>query len=255
MTFAGAMLGLVLVDDIFSLYLFWELTTVCSFLLVGGDGTTRRSRRSATQALLVTAAGGLAMLMGLILLSTAAGTVRVSEIVADPPPESLLTSVAVILVLAGAFDQVRPVPVPLLAARGHGRSDARERVPTRRGDGEGRGVPGGPVRARLLRDARLVDPVIGFGLWTMILGAVRALRQNDLKTLLAFGTVSQLGFLTVLMGSGGFVSALAGATLSFPTDCSSRRSSWSPASSTNERGPGTCAICPVWGGVGRCWPG
>src|SRR5699024_1876257 len=70
--FAGGMLGLILAEDIFSLYLFWEITTVCSFLLVGGDGVTTRSRRSATQALLVTALGGLTMLLGLILLATAA---------------------------------------------------------------------------------------------------------------------------------------------------------------------------------------
>jgi multicomponent Na+:H+ antiporter subunit A len=212
-TFAGAMLGLVLVDDIFSLYLFWELTTVCSFLLVGGDGTTRRSRRSATQALLVTAAGGLAMLMGLILLSTAAGTVRVSEIVADPPPESLLTSVAVILVLAGAFTKSAQFPF-------HFWLPAAMVAPT---PVSAYLHAAAMVKAGVYLVARFAPgfyampawwiPVIGFGLWTMILGAVRALRQNDLKTLLAFGTVSQLGFLTVLMGSGGFVSALAGATL------------------------------------------
>src|SRR5699024_5356613 len=108
--FAGAMLGLVLVDDVFSLYLFWELTTVCSFLLVGGDGTTRRARRSATQALLITAAGGLSMLLGLILLATSAGTVRVSESVAGPPRAPLLVSVAVVLVLGGAFAKSAQFP-------------------------------------------------------------------------------------------------------------------------------------------------
>ncbi len=212
-TFAGAMLGLVLVDDIFSLYLFWELTTVCSFLLVGGDGTTRRSRRSATQALLVTAAGGLSMLLGLILLAVASGTGRVSEIVADPPPGSLLVSVAVILVLAGAFTKSAQFPF-------HFWLPAAMVAPT---PVSAYLHAAAMVKAGVYLVARFAPgfhqlpawwiPVVVLGLWTMILGAVRALRQNDLKTLLAFGTVSQLGFLMVLVGSGGFVSALAGATL------------------------------------------
>ncbi|EIE98605.1 hydrogen gas-evolving membrane-bound hydrogenase subunit E [Saccharomonospora glauca] len=212
-TFAGAMLGLVLVDDVFSLYLFWELTTVCSFLLVGGDGTTKRSRRSATQALLVTAAGGLSMLLGLILLATAAGTVRVSEIVADPPSPGPMVSVAVVLVLAGAFTKSAQFPF-------HFWLPAAMVAPT---PVSAYLHAAAMVKAGVYLVARFAPgfsampawwvPVVVLGLWTMLLGAVRALRQNDLKTLLAFGTVSQLGFLMVLVGSGGFVSALAGATL------------------------------------------
>ncbi|TLW90371.1 DUF4040 domain-containing protein [Saccharomonospora piscinae] len=211
--FAGAMLGLVLVDDVFSFYLFWELTTVCSFLLVGGDGRTRKARRSATEALLVTAGGGLAMLLGLILLATAAGTVRISEIVADPPPGGALVSVAVILLLAGAFTKSAQFPF-------HFWLPAAMVAPT---PVSAYLHAAAMVKAGVYLVARFAPgfssfpawwiPVVGFGLWTMILGALRALRQNDLKTLLAFGTVSQLGFLTVLVGSGGFVSALAGATL------------------------------------------
>ncbi|EID52659.1 hydrogen gas-evolving membrane-bound hydrogenase subunit E [Saccharomonospora xinjiangensis] len=211
--FAGAMLGLVLVDDIFSLYLFWELTTVASFLLVGGDGTTRRSRRSATQALLVTIVGGLSMLLGLILLATASGTVRVSEIVADPPPAGPLVSVAVVLVLVGAFTKSAQFPF-------HFWLPAAMVAPT---PVSAYLHAAAMVKAGVYLVARFAPgfsglpawwiPVVVLGLWTMILGAVRALRQNDLKTLLAFGTVSQLGFLMVLVGSGGFVSALAGAAL------------------------------------------
>ncbi len=212
-TFAGAMLGLVLVDDVFSLYLFWELTTVCSFLLVGGDGTTRRSRRSATQALLVTAAGGLSMLLGLVLLAAEAGTVRVSEIVADPPAAGPLVSVAVVLVLLGAFTKSAQFPF-------HFWLPAAMVAPT---PVSAYLHAAAMVKAGVYLVARFAPgfsampawwiPVVVLGLWTMLLGAVRALRQNDLKTLLAFGTVSQLGFLMVLVGSGGFVSALAGATL------------------------------------------
>ncbi|WP_324275768.1 proton-conducting transporter membrane subunit [Blastococcus brunescens] len=66
--FAGSMLGLVLADDLLMLYVFWELTTVFSYLLIGGAGTKLAARRAASQALILTTAGGLAMLIGLIML-------------------------------------------------------------------------------------------------------------------------------------------------------------------------------------------
>ena len=76
------MLGLVLADDLLTLYVFWELTSVTSFLLVGQSGEARENRAAAIQALLVTVFGGLVMLLGFVLLGHAAGTYRISEIVA-----------------------------------------------------------------------------------------------------------------------------------------------------------------------------
>src|SRR6185312_6033892 len=78
--FAGAMFGLVVCDNTVLLYVFWELTTVFSFLLVGHYAERASSRRAAMQALLVTTAGGLAMLVGIIVLGETAGTYRLSEI-------------------------------------------------------------------------------------------------------------------------------------------------------------------------------
>ncbi|MFI5429070.1 proton-conducting transporter membrane subunit [Aeromicrobium sp. UC242_57] len=66
--FAGSMLGLVLCDDLLLLYVFWELTTVFSYLLIGSDPTKRASRQAAMQALIVTTLGGLAMLVGMLVL-------------------------------------------------------------------------------------------------------------------------------------------------------------------------------------------
>jgi hypothetical protein len=81
----GAMLGLVLADGLLLLYVFWELTSVTSFLLIGFDDEREDSRRAATQALLVTTLGGLVLLAGLVLLGQADGTSSVSELLADPP--------------------------------------------------------------------------------------------------------------------------------------------------------------------------
>ena len=82
--FAGSMLGLVLADDLLLLYVFWELTTVFSFLLIGGSGGRLAARRAASQALVLTTAGGLAMLVGLILIGEASGSYLLSEVVANP---------------------------------------------------------------------------------------------------------------------------------------------------------------------------
>ena len=73
MLFAGSMLGLVLADNLIVLFGFWELTSITSFLLIGNDHTSAEARAAALQALLVTGAGGLAMLAGFVLIGQAAG--------------------------------------------------------------------------------------------------------------------------------------------------------------------------------------
>src|SRR4029079_16481754 len=107
--FSGVMFGLVVSDNMLLLYLFWELTTVLSFLLVGHYAERATSRRAATQALLVTTAGGLAMLVGIIMLGELSGTYRLSELV-EAPPTGLTASVAVVLVLIGAVSKSALVP-------------------------------------------------------------------------------------------------------------------------------------------------
>ena len=80
MLFAGAMLGVVLADNLLVLYTGWELTSVTSYLLIGNDHTKIHARAAALHALLVTSLGGLAMLAGFVLIGQAAGTYRLSEI-------------------------------------------------------------------------------------------------------------------------------------------------------------------------------
>jgi multicomponent Na+:H+ antiporter subunit A len=107
--FAGVMHGLVVADDVFLLYVFWEATTVFSYLLIGHTSTRGASRRAALQALVVTTAGGLAMLVGLVLLADAAGTTRLSEVVASPPSGATVAP-ALVLLLAGAVTKSALVP-------------------------------------------------------------------------------------------------------------------------------------------------
>lgn len=199
--FAGSMLGLVLADNLGWIYVCWELTSVTSYLLIGGAQTTADQRSAALQALLVTAAGGLAMLGGFVLIAQAAGTWSLQEILASPPSGTEV-SVGLALVLAGVLTKsaqypfhfwlpgamVAPTPI---SAYLHSATMVKAGI---------------YLAARFAPAFATVGSwrlaVIGIGLVTMVAGALRALRQHDLKLLLAFGTVSQLGFMLVLAGAG-----------------------------------------------------
>ncbi|GAA2120669.1 Na+/H+ antiporter subunit A [Streptomyces synnematoformans] len=211
--FAGAMAGLVLADNLFVLYVFWELTTVASFLLIVGRGETEELRRAARQSLLVTAAGGLVMLLGFVMLGQAAGTYRVSAILADPPPGGGTVAVAVVCVLVGAFAKSAQMPL-------HGWLPAAMVAPT---PVSAYLHAAAMVKAGVYLVARLAPAlaetapwrpmVLGVGLTTMVLAAWRALRVTDLKLLLAYGTISELGLMVALLGAGTRTAALAGAVL------------------------------------------
>jgi multicomponent Na+:H+ antiporter subunit A len=210
--FAGAMLGLVTTDNLLVAYGFWELTTVCSFLLIGHHHTDPAARRAARLSLLVTVGFGVPMLVGFVLLGTAAGTYRISALVADPPRGPAVT-VAVVLVLAGAFAKsaqwplhawlpaamVAPTPV---SAYLHAAAMVKAGVylVARLAPGFSDVLPWRPL-------------VLTVGLASLLVGGWRALRQDDLKRLLAFGTISQLGLLMVLVGAGTRTAALAGAAM------------------------------------------
>ncbi|MFE7134410.1 Na+/H+ antiporter subunit A [Streptomyces sp. NPDC057638] len=209
LAFAGAMLGLVLADDLVLLYVFWELTTVFSFLLIGHGSERKQNRRSALQALTVTAFGGLVMLVGLLILGEAAGTYRISALVADPPAPSTTVSVAVVLILVGALSKsaIWPFSVWLPNAMA---------APT---PVSAYLHAAAMVKAGVYLVARLAPAFADTPPWrpvllvlggvTILLGGWRALRLNDLKLVLAYGTVSQLGFLMVLAGAGNRDTALA----------------------------------------------
>ena len=207
--FAGSMLGLVLADDLLLLYVFWELTTVFSYLLIGGSGRRLAARRAASQALVVTTAGGLAMLVGLIMIGETSGSYLLSEVVASPGQGPLLVA-GTVLVLAGAVTKSALVPF-------HFWLPAAMEAPT---PVSAYLHAAAMVKAGVYLVARLAPGfadvpgwrplVLGLGLATMLVGGYRSLRQNDLKLLLAFGTVSQLGFLVVLVGAGSRELAAAG---------------------------------------------
>jgi multicomponent Na+:H+ antiporter subunit A len=210
--FAGAMLGLVLADDLLLLYVFWELTTVFSYLLIGHDPTKRAGRAAGLQALIVTTFGGLAMLVGVLLLGSQAGTFRVTQLVAEPP-EGTAVTVAVVLILIGAVSKSALVPfhfwLPAAMAAPTPVSAYLHAAAM---------VKAGVYLVALLAPAFADVPgwrglLLTLGLATMLLGGWRSLRQFDLKLLLAYGTVSQLGFLLVVVSVGTQAAALAGVAM------------------------------------------
>ncbi|MCM3600577.1 Na+/H+ antiporter subunit A [Robertmurraya korlensis] len=202
--FMGAMLGVVLSDNLIVMYGFWELTSISSFLLIGYWYHREKSRYGAQKSMLITVFGGLAMLGGIILLYIMTGSFSISEIVAqsDIVLEHTLLIPAILCFLLGAFTKSAQFPFHIWLP------DAME-APT-------------PVSA-YLHSATMVkagiylvarmSPVFaespvwlwlvgGFGIVTLFWGSFSAVKQTDLKSILAFSTVSQLGLIMSLLGVG-----------------------------------------------------
>lgn len=209
--FMVAMIGCVTADNLFTLFLFWEATSVLSFLLVGFHHERAVSRKAAQQALLVTGTGGLALLAGLILIGQVMGTSTISVIVERLPataPTPLLTA-GVLLVIVGAFTKsaqfpfhfwlpnAMAAPTPVSAYL-HSATMVKLGV---------------YLLARL--DAGLDDWLLwqvllqGAGSITAAWGMVLALRERDLKRILAWSTVATLGTLVALVGMPGEGAAVA----------------------------------------------
>lgn len=210
--FAGSMFGLVLADDVFLLFVLWEATTVFSYLLIGHRTASKSSRGAALQALLVTTFGGLVMLVGLVALTVQTGTSSLSGII-EAAPRGPLAVAAVMLVLVGALSKSAIVPF-------HFWLPSAMAAPT---PVSAYLHAAAMVKAGIYLIARLApgfadlpgwrEVLVILGVATMLFGGWTALRQNDIKLLLAYGTVSQLGFLVVVLGFGTRDAALAGLAL------------------------------------------
>src|SRR6476469_966102 len=207
--FAGAMLGLVWADNLILLVVFWELTGILSYLLIAHRTGKRSSRMAASQALMVTTAGGLVMLIGVVMLGVTAGTFTISEIIANPPSGPLITT-AIVLMIVGGISKSAIIPFQFWlpgAMAAPTPASAYLHAATM-------------VKAGIYLFARLAPAFAVLPFWqpllmtlggaTMLYGGVVALRQRDLKLLLAYGTVSQLGLMTLLIGSGNPDALLGG---------------------------------------------
>jgi NADH:ubiquinone oxidoreductase subunit 5 (subunit L)/multisubunit Na+/H+ antiporter MnhA subunit len=205
--FMGSMLGIALADDMILLFVFWEITSVASFLLIGHRFEDDDAKAGALTALQVTALGGLAMFVGFVLVGQVTGTFSISRIGGSPELvarllQSPLSTAALVLVLLGAFTKSAQVPFHFWLPRAM--------------------VAPTPVSA-YLHAATMVKagvfllgrmhPIFGespfwapilvvVGTASMALGAYQAFRETDLKAILARTTASALGMITLLYGLG-----------------------------------------------------
>jgi multicomponent Na+:H+ antiporter subunit A len=210
LTFTGAMLGLALSEDLFQLYLFWEVTDIASFALIGLDWRNPAARRAATKALTITALGGLALLLGFVGLAASLGTSSIPAIVDGGKlaiDAGLASLIAFLFVVAAATKSaqfpfyvwlpnamIAPTPVNAFLDSA------------------------ALVAAGIFLAARFTPIFEGIALWatlliaagvaSMVLGGLLATQQRNLKWLLAYSTLSLFGFIFVLAGVGHIFAAL-----------------------------------------------
>ena len=209
--FMASMIGMVLADNLFTFYIFFEGTSFASFVLIGFNHDNKGSRQAAWQALLVTKAGGLALLIGFILMFQVTGTFQISEIIQQGAAiqGSDFYLAILILVMAGAFTKSAQFPFYFWLPNAM-------KAPT-------------PVSA-YLHSATMVKAgiyvlarfhpalsgtdawvllITGFGAVTMLISAWLALQYTDMKSILAYTTVMALGVLTMLLGVGSEIAIKA----------------------------------------------
>ncbi|MFU8807007.1 MAG: proton-conducting transporter membrane subunit, partial [Bradymonadaceae bacterium] len=221
LAFMASMLGLVLSDNLIVLFVFWELTSITSFMLIGYYHETKKARECAQQSLIVTAGGGLVLLAGVIVLALMGDSFSIRELMQDP---ALLTghdhyTLALILILVGCFTKSAQVPFHFWlpnAMAGPTPVSAYLHSATM-------------VKAGVYLLARLNPGLGGTDLWmtilpafgavTMFTGVYFAVRSTDFKSILAYSTIMALGILTMLVGIGtelamqAFVAFLIGHSL------------------------------------------
>ncbi|GGC89899.1 putative monovalent cation/H+ antiporter subunit A [Vreelandella lutescens] len=202
--FMASMLGLVLADGLLTLFIFWELTSITSYLLIGFNHTDIEARKSARQGLFVTVAGGLALMAGLVLLGVASGSWSLYEILQsdDDLRQHALYTPLLICLLLGAFTKSAQFPfhfwLPNAMAAPTPVSAYLHSATM--------------VKAGIYLLARLQPELGGTGMWvtvlsvvgatTMLTGAFLAIHHTNIKKLLAYSTIMALGTLTMLLGIG-----------------------------------------------------
>lgn len=202
--FMAAMLGVVLSDNIISLFVFWELTSISSFFLIGFNNKEKASRKSAILALAITGTGGLLLLAGVLILGNVAGTYSIAEMLSSKEviADSAHYILIVLLIFGAAFTKSAQFPF-------HFWLPGAMKAPT-------------PV-STYLHSATMVKagvyllmrftPVLGstelwnstliiVGATTMVYAAIHTIFRTDLKGILAYSTISALGILVFLIGLG-----------------------------------------------------
>jgi len=211
MLFMAAMLGTVFADNLIVMFVFWELTSLASFLLIGFDGHKEAARKSALQSLIVTAGGGLVLFAGILIIGMVLGTFSFSEVLsrADELVASPWAPTIAVLIMIGAFTKSAQFPFHFwlpnaMAAPTPASAYLHSATMVKLGvfllarfDAVFAGMPG------------FGHALVTIGSLTMIVAALQALRAEGFKAVLAQSTVASLGILVMLIGLTGQVAAVA----------------------------------------------
>jgi multicomponent Na+:H+ antiporter subunit A len=251
--FMLSMLGLVLADNLLTLFVFWELTSVTSYLLIGFNHADPQARRNALQALLITGTGGLALLAGIVLIGNVAGTFELSEIRAqgDAVLQSALYLPILLLFLAGAFTKSAQVPfhfwLPNAMAAPTPVSAYLHSATM--------------VKAGVYLLARMHPTLSGSEVWfwtltlfgavTAVFASFMAIRQTDMKQTLAYTTLMALGTLTLYLGQDSGYAITAAMT--FLVVHSLYKAALFLMAGNVDHGTGTRDLA-ILGGLGRAMP-
>lgn len=211
MLFMAAMLGIVMSNNLLQLWVFWELTSLSSFLLISFWWHKTEGRKGARMALTVTGAGGLCLLAGILMVQQVVGTLNIDQVLAsgDQIRQHPWYTAILIMFLLGAFTKSAQFPfqfwLPHAMAAPTPVSAYLHSATM--------------VKAGIFLLARMYPVLAGTDLWflivsltglaTLLLGAYFALFKHDLKGLLAFSTISHLGLITMLLGLGSQMAAVA----------------------------------------------
>jgi multicomponent Na+:H+ antiporter subunit A len=200
--FLATMVGLATAQDLLLLFVFWDLTAVVSYLLIGFDRHRREARLSALMALLVTAVSAVLMVIGILMLRDGYGTLSIPELVSGAAPSGELT-VAMVLITVGALAKSAQVPFHFWLPR----AMAAPTPVSAYLHSAAMVAAGVLVLSRLhplLERADGVLPaLIAVGLASMTVGGVLALAVNGLKRVLAYSTIAQYGYVVTMLGIGG----------------------------------------------------
>ena len=200
--FMGSMVGLALAQDLILVFVFWDLTAVASYYLIGFDSHDPDSRASALMALLVTGVSAVLLLVGAVMLYAAHGTFSVPELAGRVEPGALLTTAGLLIAVAGLaksaqvplhfwLPRAMAAPTPVSAYL-HSAAMVAAGV-----------LLIGRVYPLLQKSDVLMDFLLVVGFLSMAVGGILALTRDVLKQLLAYSTISQYGYVVVMYGLGG----------------------------------------------------
>jgi len=199
--FMGAMVGLVLAQDTLLIFLFWDVTAIASYYLIGYDNQEAEARSAALMALLVTGISAILIMIGFLLLAARYGTYGLPEIIARATPGTAHT-LAVALIAAGALVKSAQVPFHFWLPRAMAAPTPVSAYLHSAAMVAAGVFLLGRVYPLLRLSTALLDALLVVGLLSMIVGSVLALTRDRLKPLLAYSTIAQYGYVVVLLSLG-----------------------------------------------------